>query len=78
MLNLDLINEFRGMVNANSFTFFSYRKKLNKNQWNCICSAMDWIEVSIEYLIKHPFSKRYDLNSIEIYAFTNVNQCCHI
>lgn len=69
MFNLNLINKFRGMVNANSFTFFSYRKKLNKNQWNCICSAMDWIEVSIEYLIKHPFSKRYDLNSIEIYAF---------
>ncbi|MBR2042300.1 MAG: hypothetical protein IJ945_08020 [Oscillospiraceae bacterium] len=69
MLNLDLINKFRSMVNANSFTFFSYRKKLNKNHWNCICSAMDWITVSIEYLMEHPFSKRHDLNSIEIYAF---------
>lgn len=70
MINLKLIADFRDKVNDNlSWCFFKYRNNNNKNQWNCICSAMDWIEVSASYISSHNiFSLGVD-QGIELYAF---------
>jgi len=70
MLDLKLITDFRDKVNGNlSWCFFKYRNNNNKNQWNCICSAIDWIEVSANYISSHNiFSLGVD-QGIELYAF---------
>ena len=39
-----------------------------KNQWGCICSAMDWITVAIEYIIQFHTSKE-NVQSMEMYAY---------
>jgi hypothetical protein len=53
-INLDtkLIDNFRNQVNKNSFFRSYYMNKENKNHWNIICSAMDWINVTSEGLPK--------------------------
>lgn len=49
-----LIEEFRDKVNDNSyFVLHKYGEQNNINQWNCICSSMDWIEVSIDYILEY-------------------------
>lgn len=70
MLDLKLITDFRNKVNGNlSWCFFKYQNNNNKNQWNCICSAMDWIELSANYICTHDiFSLDID-QGIELYAF---------
>lgn len=70
MLDLKLITDFREKVNGNmSWCFFKYRNNNDKNQWNCICSAMDWIEVSAHYICSHDiFSLSID-QGIELYAY---------
>lgn len=53
-ISRELINKFRDEVNDNSyFVLHKYGEKDNKNQWNCICSSMDWIEVSIDYILEY-------------------------
>jgi len=69
VLELRLINEFRGVVNENSFTYFRYSNNRDKNQWNCICSAMDWITVAVEHLAGYPRKRVRDLGSIEMYSY---------
>lgn len=69
MLDTDLIHRFRDAVNANAFTFFKYSKKQNKNQWNCICSAMDWITVAVEHLNECPLGHIRSLSSLEMYSY---------
>ena len=69
MLELCLINEFREVVNKNNFTYFRYSNNRNKNQWNCICSAMDWITVAVEHLADYPKKRAGNLGSIEMYSY---------
>ena len=69
MLDIELINKFREVINDKGFTCFRYRKKDNKNQWNCICSAMDWITVAVEHLSGYPEKRASELGSMEIYAY---------
>ena len=69
MINLKLISEFRGEVSTPGWCYYKYRNNNNRNQWNCICSAMDWIEVSINYIVDHPLSSIGDYQSIEVYSF---------
>ena len=69
MLDMDLIHRFSGTVNANGFTFFEYSKNQNKNQWNCICSAMDWITVAVEHLNECPVGRIRSLSSLEMYSY---------
>tara|TARA_B100002003_G_C14072957_1_gene516209 strand:- start:339 stop:1049 length:711 start_codon:yes stop_codon:yes gene_type:complete len=43
---------FRNFVNANNnFVFHNYKNKNGSNQWNIICSCMDWIDVAIRSFI---------------------------
>lgn len=43
-----LINRFRECVNEHDLVFNLYHHYNEKNKWNIICSAMDWITVSID------------------------------
>lgn len=43
-----LINSFRECVNEHDIVFNLYYRCNEKNKWNIICSAMDWITVSID------------------------------
>ena len=68
MINRSLIDKFRDEVNNNDWTFFEYINKNNKNKWNCICSAMDWITVASEYLESHPLRSFSTYQSMELYT----------
>lgn len=65
MLDRMQITRFREWINSNDWTLFEYKNKERKNQWNCICSAMDWIDVAIQYIIQHPINSLGEQNSIE-------------
>lgn len=68
MLNRSLIKRFNETVNDHWFAFFKYRAYNDKNLWNCICSAMDWISVSVEHINHFLNDSKSNLSSIEIYA----------
>lgn len=65
-----LINNFRKCVNDSTYVLEAYKNVNDKNKWSCICSCMDWIDVSIEYikLNKERIEKKsyFDL---EIFAY---------
>lgn len=69
MIDIELLNEFRGEVNTTGWCYYKYKNKNNRNQWNCICSAMDWIEVSAEYISSHPLASIGKYASIEVYSY---------
>ena len=43
-----LLHEFRDKVHDGNRIWKLYRNRDGKNQWNIICSAMDWIQVTVE------------------------------
>ena len=50
-IDIELIIKFRDKVNSNSYFVLQRYKNMNeKNQWNIICSCMDWISVAIRNL----------------------------
>lgn len=69
VLSVELIGRFRTAVNDQWFALFKYRAYNDKNLWNCICSAMDWITVSVEHINSRKPNKTREMSSIEIYAF---------
>lgn len=69
MITPELLYEFRGEVSTPGWCYHKYKNNNNRNQWNCICSAMDWIEVSINYIIDHPLDSIGAHESIEVYSF---------
>lgn len=67
-----LIEKFRDRVNKNYFALHKYKNVNGKNKWNCICSAMDWISVSVHYLCSDGvlnITKDENKNSIEVFTF---------
>lgn len=69
MSSLDLIDRFRDKVNSNDFVLFKYHAVQGKDKWSCICSAMDWITVAIEYISDVRNGKRSCLQSMEMFAY---------
>lgn len=69
MRNLELIERFRDKVNSHGFVLFKYRDVKGKDQWSCICSAMDWITVAIEYIADVEAGKKNCKQSMEMYAY---------
>lgn len=69
MKDLKLIRKFRDKVNSNGFVLFKYRDVQGKDKWSCICSAMDWITVSMEYIDDVRNGKRSCLQSMEMFAY---------
>lgn len=66
----DKINDFRDLVNSNSsFVYQIYKDKGGKNLFNLVCSAMDWITVSVRHLENVPeFDKNIDSQCIQVYS----------
>lgn len=68
-MDLELINTFRDKVDSNGFVLFKYRDVKGKDQWSCICSAMDWITVAMEYIVDVEAGKKSCKQSMEMYAY---------
>lgn len=70
-ISIDLINEFREKVNDNSyFVLHKYGEKEGKNLWNCVCSCMDWIELSIQHIIETKDKvKNKDYFDMTVYSY---------
>ncbi len=63
------ISRFRNVVNNKKFTYFHYRNRNGKNQWNVICSCMDWITVSIRSLMhSDDLSKNIDVRAMQVFS----------
>lgn len=71
MLDPSLIKRFRNKVNANSYYILhKYRNQSGENRWNIICSAMDWITVSVNNYNDINFEKNnIDKYCMQVYAF---------
>ena len=67
--SLDIIKQFRDTVNEKGFVVFKYANVDGKCLWNCVCSAMDWITVAMEYLVNVKAGKIEFKHSMEIYAY---------
>lgn len=58
-----IINEFRAFINDNvDYIVDVYADKQGRNQWNCICACMNWIEVALDNIS----SIKYDEKNINI------------
>ncbi|MBB1440603.1 hypothetical protein H5202_18375 [Shewanella sp. SG41-4] len=64
------ITAFRDLVNDNNqFVLKTYANKQGKNQWNLICSSMDWISVAIRNLHRFPdLDSNIDVRVMQIYS----------
>ena len=69
MIRLDKIEAFRDEVNKDKFVLSTYKSVNGKNQWGCICSAMDWITVAIEYIMHFHANNEDYIQSMEMYAY---------
>lgn len=71
ILDYSLYYKLRARVNQDNFVYFYYSNRNEKNNFNCICSAMDWIDVALEYINDYKFSCNYSLNrqSIDFYTY---------
>jgi len=70
MIDSKLIKHFRTKVGDSNFVCEKYKNIDGKNKWNRICSAMDWIEVSADYLTKsNVFSKDDNIMSIQVFTY---------
>lgn len=66
----EIAYRFREKANQNQFLFAKYSNADGKDLWSCICSAMDWIDVGVQYIEKFHPSDRHGLqNCIEIFSF---------
>lgn len=68
-MDISVINHFREIVNSKGFTYFWYRTRSELNHWNCICSAMDWITVSVEHINSVTSEKAKAMRSIDVFAY---------
>lgn len=53
-MDRELIKTFRDIANYNNYCFDNYSNVEGKNKWNCICSAMDWIDVAVNDIDFYP------------------------
>lgn len=66
----ELAYRFREKANQNMFLLTKYSNKNGKDLWGCICSAMDWIDVGVQYIEKFQPPHRHGLHScMEIFSF---------
>lgn len=55
-----LMHDFRKKVNDHNLVLHIFRNHFGKNQWSIICSAMDWIEVSLDGIDLSTLSQNND------------------
>lgn len=66
-----IIKNFRDFINDNvDFVVDVYADKKRRNKWNCICSCMDWIDVSIEYIKNIKYDEdNINIKSMQVYSY---------
>lgn len=68
MIDISKITEFRDEVNQDEFVLSQFKDVNGRDQWGCICSAMDWITVAAEYIIQFDTEREY-IQSMEMYSY---------
>ncbi|RZV02970.1 UNVERIFIED_ORG: hypothetical protein EOZ59_2974 [Serratia quinivorans] len=64
-----LITDFRDVVNEREFAYSYFINRNGKNQFSPICSCMDWISVSVRYLMNFPeLSEDIDVKAMQVYS----------
>lgn len=70
MLDVKIIDDFRNEINSNShFAYFKYKNHEDKNKWNIICSCMDWIEISADFLNSHLIRDNINEKCFDFYSY---------
>lgn len=72
VLNRELISKLRDKVNESGFVYNTYKNVDDRNKWNCICSSMDWIEVSVDF-INSDWNKSKEVNIKRMNFFTYIS-----
>lgn len=66
----ELAYQFREKANEDMFLHAKYSNINGRNLWGCICSAMDWIDVGVQYIENFQPSDRHGLQRcMEIFHF---------
>ncbi len=77
MIDIKLINNFRKIIIEDDNIMNKYLNILkiqndkleNRNQWNCICSCMDWITVSVQHIKANSSKDISEFTPVELYAY---------
>ena len=66
-----IINAFREFVNDNiDYMVDVYSNKQGKNQWNCICASMNWIEVALDNISYIQYDeKNINIKCMQVYSY---------
>ena len=72
VLDRELISKLRDKVNESEFVYNTYKNIDDRNKWNCICSSMDWIEVSVDF-INSDWNKSKEVNIKCMNFFTYIS-----
>lgn len=78
-INDDQIVAFRALVNGcDQFVLRTYSEREGKNQWNLICSSMDWISVAIRNLQNFPeLDSNIDVRVMQVYSLISSVDIVH-
>lgn len=72
VLDRELISKLRDKVNEAEFVYNTYKNICDRNKWNCICSSMDWIDVSVDF-INSDWNKSKEVNIKCMNFFTYIS-----
>lgn len=66
-----ILNEFREFVNDNiDYMVDVYADKHGRNQWNCICACMNWIEVALDNISNIEYDeKNINIKCMQAYLY---------
>lgn len=66
-----ILNEFREFVNDNvDYMIDEYANKHGRNQWNCICACMNWIEVALDNISNIKYDeKNINIKCMQAYSY---------
>ena len=67
---LEKLETLRDKINENvEYMILKYDLSNNKNHWNCICSAMDWIDVAKENIDSDLIRKEFKYMWKDVYSY---------
>ena len=66
-----ILNEFREFINDNiDYMVDVYADKHGRNQWNCICACMNWIEVALDNISNIEYDeKNINIKCMQVYSY---------
>ena len=73
---LEKLETLRDKINENvEYMILKYDLSNNKNHWNCICSAMDWIDVAKENIDSDLIRKEFKYMWKDVYSYLSAVSC---